>query len=461
MSVAELKNVVLPALLTGIRGRGLPHPYGATDGLQLLSLTTHALRIDHPQPPESFVLDDQISDERRFVPEAARAVILRIAGAGACVAAGGRIQAALADAISRHGMKIHPFDMPHLESFVGKHASVLGPEALAFAQRDAAPEQKQSYFVVELMNDGNWVHGNRGEKAKFISSRRAEDPEVALALVEEAWGSQDVDSKVRLVSALRVQSNPSDVPFLRTLLKERSPRIKDAARALLARLPGYDGDNPNLREALSRIEPRRSDPSKLELRLPPGVSHYGSEEWIVSTFTGFGIAELAAAKKMSVEELVRAAAGERLLCGLMVSATNDARFDVISEITERHLPTMGMFLASNEIPGFESLSADERIEWLKAALRPWQWADIPLRFLERLYDILEGPMPVDLARSLLTAPVMRRMLMTTGQIGTDRYEMLAILFPPELRDELLGMIHRDPHAASAVQFLELLHILEK
>src|SRR5690606_16481090 len=123
----------------------------------------------------------------------------------------------------------------------------------------------------------------------------------------------------------------------------------------------------------------------------------------------------------------------------------------ISEITERHLPTMEMFLASNEIPGVDNLSAGERIEWLKAALRPRQWTDIPLRFLERAYDILEGPMPVDLARSLLEAPVMRRMLMTTGQIGIDHYEMLAVLSPPELRGELLRMIHRDPHAASAVQ----------
>lgn len=462
MSAAELKNAVLPALLTGIRGRSLPKPFGAADGVQLLALTAHALRIDPPQPPETFFLDDATEDDRRFVPEDARALVLRIAGAGVYVAAGGRMHAAMATAIAARGMKLHPFDLPQLETFVEKHAATLGPEALAFAQRDAAPEQKQSYFAVELMNDDNWLHGNRGEKAKFIARRRDEAPEAGLALVEDAWRTQDVESKVRLLSALRVQSNPSDVPFLRTLLKERSPRIKDAARALLARLPGYDGDNPNLREALSRIESRRGDPSRLELRLPPGVSHYGSDEWIVSTFTGFGINELAEAKEMSVEALVRSAVpNERLLCGLMVSATNDGRFDVIAEITDRHLPTMEMFLLSNEIPGVESLTADERIEWLRAALPPKHMTDLNLRVLERIYDLLEGPVPLDLGRALLAAPVLRNVIKTVGQLGIDHYEMLAIISPTELRDELRSMIHLNPHAASAIQFLDLIEILEK
>ncbi|NTF17874.1 hypothetical protein G6L37_05625 [Agrobacterium rubi] len=462
MSTAELRNIVFPALLTGLRGRNMPGIYGATDGLQLLGLTAQALRLERPASPESFIVDETSSDSRNVVPDHARPILLRLVGASSYVAAGGRTHCAIAEAMSLGAWKPHPFDLPHIESFVQKHASLLGTEALAFAQRDAAPEQRQSYFIVELMNDDNWTAGNRGEKAKYIARRRSEDPDAGLALMEAAWAEQDVESKVRLVSSLRVKSNAADVPFLRTLLKERSPRIKDAARALLARLPGYDGDNPNLREALSRIEARQRDGAKLELRLPPGVSRYGSEEWIVSTFTGFGISELAVAKGMTVDELVLAAVpDERLLCALMVSATNDARFDIISEISERHLPTMETFMASNAIPGVENLSADERVHWVRASFRPRHLIDISIGLLERLYDILEGPLPTDVARALLSSAVLRRTLLTPGQIGIDHYEMLAVLCPPELRTDLARMIHRDPHAASAVQFIELLHVLEK
>jgi hypothetical protein len=465
MSASELKTIVLPALLTGVRGRGMPQTFGATDSLQLLSLAAQAVKLDRPQPPETFIIEDDASDPRRVVPDEARPLLQRLVGAGTHVAAGGRTQAAVARALAERGFKLHPFDLPVLESFVEKQASLLGAEALAFAQRDAAPEQKQSYFSSEAMNDDNWTHGNRGERAKYIARRRTEEPEVALKLVEEAWNGFDVEGKVRLAGALRVQSNPSDVPFLRVLLKERSPRIKNVARALLARLPGYDGDNPNLREVLSRIEPRRTSPGSFDLRLPANVSHYDSNEWIVSTFTGFGIEELAQAKEMTVEQLVKSAVpGERLLCGLMVSATNDGRFDVIAEITERYLPTMQEFLIRNQIPGVEQLTPEERLEWLRAALRPRQWTDIPLGALETIYDILEGEMPVDIARSIFGAPVMKRMLQSFGQygqFGIDHFELLAVMCPGELRAECMSMFVQNPHAASAILFLELLYTLEK
>ncbi len=461
MSAAELKNTVLPALLTGVRGRRMPRTYGAADSLQLLSLAAQAIKLDRPQPPESFIIEEDTSDPRGIVPEEARSVIRRLVASGATRE---RTQTAVARLLAARGFKLHPFDLPAMEAFIESQAALLGSEAQAFAQRDAAPEQKQSYFSSEAMHDDNWMHGNRGERAKYIARRRGEDSEAALRLVEDAWNSFDVEAKVRLVAALRVQSNPSDVPFLRTLLKERSPRIKDVARALLARLPGYDGDNPNLREALSRIEPRRTNPGSFDLRLPANVSHYNANEWIISTFTGFGIEELARAKDMTVEQLVKAALpGERLLCGLMVSATNDGRFDVIAEITERYLPTMQEFLIQNEIPGLEQLTPQERAEWLRAAVRPRQWTDIPIRALETIYDILEGEMPLDVARSFFGAPVMKRMLQTYdqyGQLGTDHFEMLAVLCPAELRSECMSMFAHHPHAASAILFLELLNTLE-
>ncbi len=464
MSASELKNNALPALLTGVRGRSMPQTFGATDSLQLLALAAQAVKLDRPQPPETFVIEEDASDPRRLVPEEARPVIQRLVGAGAHAAAGGRTQAAVARVLAEHGYKLHPFDLPSLETFVERQMALLGSEAQAFAQRNAAPEQKQSYFSSEAMHDDNWIHGNRGERAKYIARRRAEDPEVALQLVEEAWNTFDAEGKVRIVAALRVQSNPSDVPFLRTLLKERSPRIKEAARRLLARLPGYDGDNPNLREALSRIEPRRTNPGSFDLRLPANVSHYNANEWIVSTFTGFGIEELAKAKELTVEQLVKAAVpGERLLCGLMVSATNDARFDVIAEITERYLPTMQEFLIQNEIPGVEQLTPEERLGWLRAALRPRQWTDISIRTLETIYDAIEGEMPLDIARSIFGAPVMKRMLQSYdryGQFGVDHFEMLAVMCPAELRAECTSMFAHNPHAASAILFLELLNTLE-
>jgi uncharacterized protein YqfB (UPF0267 family) len=333
---------------------------------------------------------------------------------------------------------------------------------MTFVQRDAAPEERRSYFDAEAMTDDTWINGNRGERAKYVARRRAEDPETALALVEAEWSGLDVESKVRLVSALRVRSNPSDVPFLRTLLKERSPRIKDAARALLARLPGYAGDNPNLREAVSRIERRRGDPSSFDLRLPSNVSQYGADQWIVSTFTGFGVGELAEALGTAPEQLVTAAVpDERLLCGIMVSATSDARFDIVSEITENFLHAKQDFMILNEIHGTEQLTPSERLQWLAAALRPRQWAEVSSVALERISDMLEDFLPADMAGAVFGSAAMKRFLLA-GRLGVDHFEMLAAMCPRELRAELMAMLAPHvPRAETAILFLELMNILEK
>jgi hypothetical protein len=125
---------------------------------------------------------------------------------------------------------------------------------------------------------------------------------------------------------------------------------------------------------------------------------------------------------------------------------------------------MQEFLIRNQIPGVEQLTPEERLEWLRAALRPRQWTDIPLGALETIYDILEGEMPVDIARSIFGAPVMKRMLQSFGQygqFGIDHFELLAVMCPGELRAECMSMFVQNPHAASAILFLELLYTLEK
>jgi hypothetical protein len=463
MSASELSNSILPALLTGVRGRVLPQPYGATDSLQVLALAAQAMKFEKPHPPEAFIIEEHVADTRKIVPEVIRPLLMEFIATGATLGAVGRIRMAIARVLANNGLKLHPFDLPSAETFVEEYKEFLGVEAQAFAQRNAAPEQRVNYFAAETMNDETWLLGNRGERASYIAERRQQDPEAALRLVEDAWSTFDVEGKVRLVRALRVQSNPGDVPFLRTLLKERSPRIKDAARAMLARLPGYDGDNPNLREALSRIEPRKNNPGAFSLQVPTNVYNYNTNEWIVSTFAGFGIEELARAKNLSVHELLHSAVpDERLLCGLMVSATNDGRFDIIEMITEKYLPTKKDFLFQHPIPGVERLTADEREEWLRAAVKPAQWTDIPVWMLTSIHDLLEGHMPRDVAEAIFNAPVTKRMLGTDGRSGftPDHFELLAIMCPADLRARYVAMCALYPHAASAIKFLEILNSLE-
>jgi hypothetical protein len=144
----------------------------------------------------------------------------------------------------------------------------------------------------------------------------------------------------------------------------------------------------------------------------------------------------------------------------MVSATNDARFDVIALITEKFLPTQQEFLISNEIPGVDQLTPSERVEWLNAAIRPRLWGSISIQTLQRLYDIAEGELPLNVAQAIFGSSVLKRAILVGG-LGVDHFEMLAVLCPKEMRSEVMAMFQHISAAASATLFLEILNALEK
>ena len=83
-----------------------------------------------------------------------------------------------------------------------------------------------------------WEEGALEERLAALRHTRHRDPGRGLACVEEVWKSEKADARSAMVAALEIGLGTDDEPFLERALDDRSVRVREAAVALLARLPG-------------------------------------------------------------------------------------------------------------------------------------------------------------------------------------------------------------------------------
>nr|WP_250808304.1 DUF5691 domain-containing protein [Neorhizobium tomejilense] len=468
MSVASLKSNVLPGILSGFRGGALPAVSGITSDVQALALTAQALRFDRPSRPESFNVEDSVVEGRRVVPEAARAPIVRLVTEKRDTASRDILLQALAACMAANRLRVHPFDLATLEPFVEAYAADLGAEALAYAQRNVKAERKQSYFAPDSITDETWMLGNRGEKAKYIARRRAEDPALARQLVEDAWGDQDVDSRVRLAGALRVGVSADDKAFFALLLKDRSPRVRDVARGVLSRLPEYDGDNSHLKDIVSRIKLKEYGlpmmrRKEMRLEVPASVRHYGASGWVQENFAKIGIEEFAAAFEMTSDDIVSVASrDENMSHGVLVMAACSGAAKVVEKLIRDVLKDEGASFFDIDPALLEHLTQDERLALAQVAVRPESWSHIPVQALERVHRLIEGHMPEMMMQRILSSRAWRSMVHLGTRVSVGAVESLAIMCPPSIRSLLraqLGLL--DPQSVERANlFLEIIEHLE-
>jgi uncharacterized protein DUF5691 len=82
-----------------------------------------------------------------------------------------------------------------------------------------------------------WEEGPLTDRLAALRHVRRSDRSRGLAWVEEVWKSEKADTRVEVVAALEAGLSSADEPFLERALDDRSVRVRQAAVALLARLP--------------------------------------------------------------------------------------------------------------------------------------------------------------------------------------------------------------------------------
>jgi hypothetical protein len=470
MTAAEFKARVLPSLLAGTGRRPIAWE-GAAAGdaakapLQALSLTGQALRFERPPAPESYAAPALVRDERRMVADGVRRPLIRLLTTAKATA---DLELAVAYALDRLQLRLHPFDMPRLDGFVRSHAEQLGATAEYWALRKSdAGAPTASYFFGEDLDDANWSAATPRRRALYIEERRRRDADAARGLVETAWGQQDPDARVKLLAALETGLGPPDQAFLEGLAKDRSPRVQAAAARMLSRQFNSEHENPALRLCMERIKRTESGVLRkrvvLALELPANVKEAAAPAWIRGLFADVGWGEFARTLKMTEGEVIEAGKKDaNLLLGLAWTATQDARMDLLNAVCEA-LPDAWERMSGGGAVELEHFSREQRLQCAEALTRTvsakppmnypmWSW----------LHRAVEGALPAGLMQGMLRSK-WAEVLEEKAHSGPHWPEMLAACCPAQVRPALREQLRDiDPAlTATAISWMDILDTLEK
>ena len=468
MNSAILRTKVLPSLLAGTSRQSLPEELvrisdSTSDGaLEMLSLMGQALRFERPMTPGSFIVEPEIKDERKILPDNLRRPLIRVLTAKNTTEHPAR---ALARAFNQLRLRPHPFDLPLIDAFVRSNAEKLGPTAQHWTDRQKSEAETQSYFDPELLDESNWAQATPSRRVTYLEQRRRENADTARALLESTWAQEDADVRFRLLQVLQTGLSPDDKPFLSTLEKDRAPRVRTLAAKFLARL-GAGGESPALRACLERIKQSQSGllrkRATLQLELPANVKDQTASRWVLQTFTDVSFSELASALKLTEKGLIEASEkDEPLLLALALVATNDRSLDLL-ELVVAHLPNAWERMAEAGLDSLGTMRELERQRWQEIIVHPYHKDPPTIYFLwdwlHRITDTAAAPsvMSIVLKAKLLTKVPERE------RGGSMWLELMAAICPAAQRQELRQQLSEFDQSQTVTSFaiLDILNGME-
>lgn len=475
MNATSLKSQVLHSLLTGLRREPLRHDIISGEAanlteqqtaLAVLSLCGQALRFERPEKPCEFKAGEWPADDRPIVPAQTRTLLLRLLHEKRITA---ESEFAVACALERSRLRPHPFDLPRIEGFIRKHAERLGATARYWVNREIPEIQRRGYFDAEELTASNWAETSLARRAAYLEAWRMRDATGAREALAAVWATQSADERLRLLGVMRTSLSNDDLAFIEPLKKDRAPRVRALAARLLARLPGTHGENPALKECLSRIERTKAGllrkHAALKLTLPANVKEPDALRWIAEEFAEVGLDELASALELEPATLVDAAEKDaNLLLALAMIASAECRWTLLDQIVAGALPDAWGKMSECGWSGLEPLSPAQRMEWAAVAVRPQEW--IPPAGVSQwswLLGQVEGPLPAPVMDQILKTKSFGHQLAGDKPPSTEWVQAICALCPGPMRERLrnlLGALERES-AGEGLLLLELLDRLEK
>jgi len=466
MSQTLFKTEALPSLLAGVTRQPLPPQLGLTSGpkaaLHALSLTGQALRFERPGIPAQFAVEPVIEDDRALLPHSLRRPFLRLLAGKSMTE---HPTMALARVMHELRLRPHPFDLPRIDAFVRRHADQLGATAQHWARAKDDSAETIGYYDRDLLDETNWTQTTLSRRAGFLENLRRTDANHARTLLEAVWPQEKADTRARLLQAMQIGLSSADQPFLEGLQKDRSPRVRQMAQRLLARL-GVTTENPALKAALERITRTNTGLLRkrpvLKLELPATVKEQLAPIWIRENFAEVTLEELTQALSLNEAEIVEAAAKDtNLLVALALIATVDNRLDLLASIVG-HLPNTWELISFSGLQDLGAMTRAERLRWAEILIRPYG-RKLPWGYSEWswLHTMLEGPAPELLIQTALETDWADHPK-STGAHTPFWMEVVASLCPASQRQALRARLEAFDavHTSTALPLLHLLDALE-
>ena len=358
MNAAERERV-LAALQLGL-GRQTLHAEWAKHPLAALAVAGQSLRFAAPAalPPDAIQETSLPANPAPALPDSGRIALLRLSA---------RLDATSIHAIAplllaqlrATGHRLHPFDLPHLTALLAASRDTLGPVERAWMTRNTGE-------AVPVSSD-TWRDGTPTERLRFLHDLRRADPAAARAMLEDTFPADPAKARADLLGALVVRLGPDDVPFLAACAADRSAPVRQAAEALLARLPGSASHAARLQAARDAVKVRR-DGLRPMLAYEPPVRQ-GRPAPPREVLAGLGLGALAATLGVATEALAAMDADDALRHALAGCALVDGD----EALALRLLHAMAAPLWPGDVSSLHGLSTMPPARCLAlaaAALRP-------------------------------------------------------------------------------------------
>lgn len=82
-----------------------------------------------------------------------------------------------------------------------------------------------------------WQTGTPEQRKTVLRDIRTDNPGQARIFLQQTWPQEDAATKVSFLEIFAININEADIPFLETLLTEKSKKVKDEAVSLLKKIP--------------------------------------------------------------------------------------------------------------------------------------------------------------------------------------------------------------------------------
>ncbi len=254
-----------------------------------------------------------------IAPREVRVALIRLCESVTRVESQDLVVAAL-EAVGAAGFRLHPFDLPRLAPRLAGKQEWLGPVErayLSFHRAGSADDEDEADGEITL---DNWTAAAKPRRLEFIRGLRLSDPDGARDLIERSFTGLRAPVRAELVAVLELRLAPADRPFLEGIAGDRAPTVRDAATALLARLPGTDAYDARLREALAMVGLPRAGMLKLRrvIRIePPKLPEEQIEAALRARFRGAPLRAILAeldVPEADVESVVQGADRRTAMC---------------------------------------------------------------------------------------------------------------------------------------------------
>lgn len=117
----------------------------------------------------------------------------------------------------------------------------------AWAEGNKSSEDK-------VLSADTWEDFYPAQRLGILSRLRKDKPDTALGLICQFAPTESAEKRLALVQVLAVGLNENDKEFLQSLNKDRSAKVKEFVKVLLARLGEYDGDDGVADELFEELE---------------------------------------------------------------------------------------------------------------------------------------------------------------------------------------------------------------